>query len=172
MALDKNVVLIIAHQRFRDEELLKPKKILEDQGVSVTIASSSLETATGMLGATVKPDILLKDINVDDYDAVVFVGGGGAQEYWNNPNAHAIAKKAFESNKLVCAICIAPVTLANAGLLEGRRATVWHSEGNAIKAKGAVYTGADVEVDGNIITSEGPSSADKFGWAIIDALKG
>ncbi|MFH1774816.1 MAG: DJ-1/PfpI family protein [Methanobacteriota archaeon] len=166
------VLMIIASQRFRDEELLKPKKVLEEQGVEVTIASSSLETATGMLGAKVKPDILLRDARVEDYDAVIFVGGTGAQEYWNDSLAHSIARKAAESKKLLGAICIAPVTLANAGLLAGRKATVWSSEVGKIKSKGANYTGAGVEIDGKIITADGPGSAEKFGWAIANSLKG
>lgn len=165
------VVMIIASQRFRDEELLKPKRVLEEQGIKVTIASSSLETAVGMLGAKVKPDILLKDARVEDYDAIIFVGGIGAQEYWNDVLAHSIARKAVESKKLLGAICIAPVTLANAGLLAGRKATVFSSEVSKIKAKGANYTGAGVEIDGRIITADGPSSAEKFGAAIANALK-
>ncbi len=167
----KKALLIIASQKFRDEEFLKPKKILEEGGVKVTVASSSLETATGMLGAKVKPDILLEDVNVDDYDAIVFVGGSGASEYWNNPLAHSIARKAEEKGKLLCAICIAPVTLANAGLLEGKRATVFGSEIDKIKAGGAVYTGAGVEKDGRIITGQGPEYAPDFGKAILEALR-
>ncbi|MBI5253377.1 MAG: DJ-1/PfpI family protein [Euryarchaeota archaeon] len=165
------VVMIIASQRFRDEELLKPKRVLEEQGVKVTIASSSLETAVGVLGAKVKPDILLRDVKVEDYDAVIFVGGTGAQEYWNDSLAHSIARKAGESKKLLGAICIAPVTLANAGLLAGRKATVFSSEVSKIKAKGANYTGTGVEIDGRIITADGPGSAEKFGAAIANALK-
>lgn len=165
------VLMIIASQRFRDEELLKPRRVLEEQGIKVTVASSSLETAAGMLGAKVKPDILLRDVKVEDYDAVVFIGGTGAQEYWNDALAHSIAKKAASLNKLLCAICIAPVTLANAGLLSGRKATVFSSEVGKIESRGANYTGVGVEIDGNIITADGPSSAEKFGVAIANALK-
>jgi len=71
--------MVIASQDFRDEELLTPKEILENKGVKVTIASSSLDTATGMLGAKVKPDILIEDVNVNDFDAVIFVGGAGGE---------------------------------------------------------------------------------------------
>lgn len=163
----KKVVMIIARNNFRDEELEIPKDIFEKQGAKVTIASSSLSKATGMLGLVVKPDILLSDVKVEDYDAVIFVGGSGASEYWNNQTAHSIAKKTLDSNKLLCAICIAPVTLANAGVLKGRKATVWPSEKGKL---GSSYTGASVEIDGNIITADGPASATKFAQAIVSAL--
>ena len=71
----KKAVMIIAQSNFRDEELLKPKEVLEKNGVIVTVASSSLKESTGMLGAKVKPNILFTNINVADYDAVIFVGG-------------------------------------------------------------------------------------------------
>jgi protease I len=167
----KKVVLIIAHENFRDEEFLEPKAVLESNGVEVTVASSSMGPARGMLGAVAEPDTLIDDISVSDYDAVVFVGGSGSSEYFNNPTAHSIAQEAAASGKLLGAICIAPSTLANAGLLEGRKATSYPSEEGNLKSKGATFTGSGVEIDGKIITSDGPSSAEQFGQALLDALK-
>jgi len=166
----KKVLMIIASQNFRDEELLKPRDLFIKEGMEVVLASSSLEISRGMLGATVKPDILINNIKVEDFEAIIFVGGTGASEYWNNPIAHKIVKEAVSLNKLICAICIAPVTLANAGILDGKKATVFRSEVKAIKRKGAIYTGKAVEVDGNIITAEGPQAAEEFGKTIINLL--
>ena len=166
----KKAVMIIAQNNFRDEELLKPKEVLEKNGVTVTVASSSLKESTGMLGAKVKPNILFTNINVADYDAVIFVGGSGASEYWDNPTAHKIANEANNAKKIVGAICIAPVTLAKAGLLKDKKATTFSSTINDIKSAGAKYTGAEVEIDGNIITASGPAAAQKFGETIVKAL--
>jgi protease I len=166
----KKVLMIIAHSNFRDEELQEPKRILEQQGAKVTIASSSVGSAKGMLGATVKPDILIDQANVADYDAVIFIGGTGASEYWDNPKAHDIARTTLEANKILGAICIAPVTLARAGVLDEKRATVFGSERSKLEAAGCNYTGKDVEIDGNIITGNGPGAARKFGEAIAKAL--
>jgi len=169
-AKGKKAVMLIAQNNFRDEELLKPKEVLEKNGVIVTVASSSLKESTGMLGAKVKPDILFTNINVADYDAVIFVGGSGASEYWDNPTAHKIANEANNAKKIVGAICIAPVTLAKAGLLKDKKATTFSSTINDIKSAGAKYTGAEVEIDGNIITASGPAAAQKFGETIVKAL--
>ena len=167
----KKVLMIIAERNFRDEELLKPKKILEDRGVEVTVASTSLQNVRGMLGATVKPDILLSSVEVQDYDVITFVGGSGASQYWNDPLAHSIAQEAVEKGKILGAICIAPVTLANAGVLSGKKATVFSSEISKLEAKGAIYTGKPVQVEGKIITGEGPQAAEQFGEAIVKALE-
>ena len=166
----KKILLIIANNGFRDEELLKPKKIFEENGFKPVIASTSLNTAQGMLGAKVKPDILISEVNVDDYEAVVFVGGVGASGYWNDPLAHKIANEFYNKGKIVSAICIAPVTLANAGLLKNKKATVWESEAGQIKNKGAQYTGKPVEKDGKIITASGPFAAEEFGRVILEEL--
>ncbi len=55
--MDKKVLMIIAHENFRDEELLTPKQIFEKNGIKVTIASTDTTPAKGMLGAVVKPDV-------------------------------------------------------------------------------------------------------------------
>ena len=166
----KKVVMIIASKNFRDEEYLEPKKILTEAGATVVTASSSLSQATGMLGAKVKPDILISDLNPDDYDAVIFVGGSGSDEYWENSVAHNIARKAIEKNKIVSAICIAPVTLANAGILTGKKVTAFPSVQGQISKSGAKYTGRPVEQDGKIITGSGPEAAHQFGETIKKAL--
>ncbi len=169
--MGKKVVMIIAKNGFRDEELQEPKTVLEKAGVKVVLASSSPGTAVGMLGARVKVEKTINEVSPSDYDAVIFVGGPGASEYWDDSVAHSIAKTANEQGRLVCAICIAPVTLARAGLLSGKKATVFSSEANQLKEAGAVYTGDGVEVDGNIITADGPASAKEFGKAILEKLK-
>jgi protease I len=166
----KKVVMIIAQNGFRDEELILPKEILEKAGIEVKIASKTLMQAEGMLGAKVKPDIMTSDIHASNFDAIIFVGGVGASEYWNDVASHTLIKQALGLNRIVAAICIAPVTLANAGVLKGRRATVWESEAGQLKAKGVNYTGKPVEKDGNIITASGPLAASEFGEEILKAL--
>lgn len=168
---NKSILMIIASQNFRDEELLKPKELFEKRGFKVTIASSSLNTATGMLGAKITPNLLINKVNVKDYDAVVFVGGTGATEYFNNPVALKIAQETIKQNKVLAAICIAPRILAEAGVLQNRKATVWSSEASALKRKGAIYTGEDVTVDGKIVTASGPHAAEAFAIAILKLLK-
>lgn len=168
---NKNILMIIASQNFRDEELLKPRELFEKRGFKVTIASSSLNTATGMLGAKITPNLLINKVNVKDYDAVVFVGGTGATEYFNNPVALKIAQETIKQNKVLAAICIAPRILAEAGVLQNRKATVWTSEASALKRKGAIYTGEDVTVDGKIVTASGPHAAEAFATAILKLLK-
>ncbi|MFH0913307.1 MAG: DJ-1/PfpI family protein [Candidatus Omnitrophota bacterium] len=167
----KKAVMIIPESDFRDEELKEPKDILERNNIEVKIASTTLNEVTGMLGAQVTPDIIITDIKIQDFDAIIFVGGGGSSQYWDDPLAHKLAQDAVSANKIVAAICIAPVTLARAGVLKGKRATVFSSEAKELKSEGANYTGRAVERDGNIITASGPTAARKFAEELVNALK-
>jgi protease I len=165
-------LFIIAPENFRDEELLKPKKILESEGIEVDVVSLRKGRIRGMLGSEVEVSKTIDEVDIEDYDAVILVGGIGATVFFDNEDVHRIFREAHESGKVVGAICISPVTLAKAGLLKGRRATVWHSEANTIKELGANYTGNPVEVDGGIVTANGPTAAEEFGKAIVKLLKG
>jgi protease I len=167
----KKVAMIIAHKGFRDEECLEPKKILEGYGVKVTIVSSSLKPSKGILGTVITPEILVDQTKVANFDGVLFIGGPGSSEYFDNPKAHLIAKEVINVGKVLGAICIAPTTLANAGVLQGKKVTSFPTEEENIKKKGAIWTGAPVEIDGKIITAQGPGAAKAFGEAVAEALK-
>ena len=170
----KKIVMIIAPAKFRDEELFHTREYLEEHGAEITVASKTTNTATGMMGGTSEVDITIDQIDPGAYDAVIFVGGGGSEVYFDDPKAHNIAKNAFKAKKLVCAICIAPSILAKAGLLDGRKATVWEGDKyvKILKSHGATYTGKKVTRHGRIITGNGPQAARRFAEKIGEQLEG
>lgn len=167
---NKKILMVIAPSNFRDEELKHPKQIFEDSGATVTIASTASE-ATGMLGMSISVDKDLKNVSAEDYDAIIFVGGSGASVYFNDEKALSLARDAYSKGKVIGAICIAPSILANAGILEGKKATAFSSEAENLRSKGADYTGEAVTQDDNIITASGPEFARQFGEAIAKALE-
>jgi protease I len=166
----KKIVMVIAAGDFRDEEYFEPKAVFEKNGYSVATASTVLDVVSGVKGGAVKPDILLKDVKPSNFDAIVFVGGSGAEQYWDDPVAHALAKDFLKGVKITSAICIGPVILARAGVLRNKKATVFESESGQLADYGSQYTGKDVESDGLIITAAGPFAAKEFGEKIVAAL--
>jgi protease I len=169
---ERMVLFIIAPKDYRDEECFYTKEEIETRGITAVIASTSPGEKSGMLGGTIKAEIALSEAKPEDYDAVVFVGGTGSSVYFNDPLAHKIAKEAYSAGKIVGAICIAPVILANAGILKGKKATVYPADAgiSALKKAGASYTGKLVEADGRIITGSGPEAAREFGKRIAAAI--
>lgn len=164
------VLMVVAPKNFRDEEAFEPKKVLEEKGFEVEITSKGVTEAQGMLGGRLGVDKDLGQVNVDDYEAVVFIGGTGASVYFNDQPALSLAKQAVQKEKVVGAICIAPSILANAGILEGKRVTSFPSEAENLKSKGAEYTGEGVTVDGKLVTAQGPNYATEFGKKIVETL--
>jgi len=162
----KKVVFIIVQNGFRDEELQKPKDLLEDRGFEVAVAAPKKETAVGKLGAEVEPDLSWDDIKVDDFDAIIYVGGPGMKENLDDPKLMDLAQQFVNEGKIVSAICVAPSVLANAGLIMGKKVTAYPTEEENIINKGAEYTGMPVEVAGKIITAKNPDAAIEFGEKI------
>ena len=167
---EKRILMIIPLKGFWCEELKKPKEIFEQNGLSVTIASSAMKEAESIFGDTIKPDIVLKKVKVGQYDAIIFVGGEGAVQYWDDPHAHRLIKEALKKGKVLGAISISPITLANAKVLIGKKATVWPTLRNRLKWAGAIYTGEAVEIDGKIVTADRPDSVEEFANAILRVI--
>jgi len=167
------VLFVIAPLNFRDEELKIPKEIIEKKH-EIEIASNVKDKeAIGMFGMRAKVDINLEEAikKIDEYSAVIFVGGAGAQVYFDDEKAHSIARMAYNKGRIVAAICIAPSILAKAGILKGKKATVWDGKFiKIIETNGAIYLNKSVVVDGRIVTANGPAAAKEFGETILKML--
>jgi len=170
MSTPKKIVIIIAFNRFQDKEYTPPKQIFSKAGILVTTASTQLGLATGKLGEKEKVDITLDQVKVSDYDAILFIGGPGSFDLYDNPTCHQIAQDTIHQGKILAALSAAPGIIANAGVLKGKKATMFEDTG-ILAQNGATYTGNDVEIDGRIITATGPDTAKAWAEAILEALK-
>lgn len=169
------IAIIIAFRNFRDEEYFIPKEVFEGAGAKITTFSTVVGTAIGVQGGEADVEKTLEEFNASDFDAVVFVGGAGARNLMDNTDAHRIAQQTVEAGKVLAAICIAPTILAKAGVLFGKKATVWSSsmDKSAVKIlreEGALYEEGPVVVDGKIVTANGPAAAREFAQKLLEAL--
>lgn len=168
----KKAALIVPSQNFREEELFETKRALDAAAIQTVIASTRIGILRGMLGRMTEANRLVGQLRVENFDAIIFIGGLGAVEYVANPAALNLAREAVRQRKILAAIDTAPTILANAGVLTGVRATSFLSERNRLILSGAIYTGIPVEQDRLIITSSGPAASIQFGRAIADVLTG
>jgi len=168
----KRAALIVASQNFREEEFFETKRALDAAGVQTVIASTRIGTLRGMLGRITEANALIGQLNVNDYDAIIFIGGPGAVEYVANPIALNLAREAIRNRKTLAAIGTAPTILANAGVLTGVRTTSQLTERNILVLAGALYTGLPVEEDRMVITGRDTGAAMQFGRKIADTLVG
>jgi len=159
--------LFVIFDQFEELEYGEPRAVLEKQGVNISVASSGSRSVAGYMGKKVQPDVMLSEVHTADYDAIVFIGGYNYDE--SNADAIRIAQEAVAQDKIVAAICVAPITLAKAGVLKDKRATSSMSF-SRLKAAGAIYTSESVARDGRLITGNGPAASHNFGKAIAAAL--
>lgn len=167
----KNILMVIAPRDFRDEEFNIPKEIFIDNGYKITVGSIQSGEAIGANGTKTKIDIVASDVDVNQYDAVVFVGGPGMQQILDDDSLKMLAQKFNVSGKLVSAICVAPAILAKAGLLKNKKATGFTDVKSDIENNGGKYIDSPVAIDGNIITANGPKASNEFAKEIIKYLQ-
>ena len=167
------VLIVIAPEKFRDEEFTVPAAVLQKAGIGYDIASTRRGSCTGMLGAKTNATLSFDEVDPKSYAGILIVGGGGAQSYlWEDEVLGEMVKNFQASAKVVAAICLAPVVLARAGILKGKKATFFGSPLSIreMNAGGAVPVDKEVVSDNRIITANGPAAAKEFAETFIRTL--
>ncbi|MFH1823061.1 MAG: DJ-1/PfpI family protein [Patescibacteria group bacterium] len=171
MLKSKKILMVIAPKDFRDQEYLDPRKVFDKNGLEVKVASIQRGRSVGAEGTEVNIDLTISQVNENDFDAVVFIGGPGMLAIIDDDSLQILAKKFYQAGKLTTAICVAPAILAKAGIINGKKATAWSGSQADLEAGGAIITNEPVTIDENIITASGPAAAHDFAEKIISALE-
>ena len=169
--LVKSVLIVIAAQDFRDEEFNEPYTLFTKSGAKVVVASTDTLPAKGMLGKVVKPDISFEQVMTDSFDILIVVGGTGCKTLWDNTLLHDIISEFHAADKIIAAICIAPVVLARAGILKDIEVTAFPSVKDDIGKCGGCFVDTDITVCNNIITGSGPKAAKDFAQTILSEVE-
>ncbi|MEI6841599.1 MAG: DJ-1/PfpI family protein [Methanomicrobiales archaeon] len=167
------VLIAIAPEKFRDEEFAEPIDALQKAGIAFDIASTRRGTCVGMFGARTTATLSFEEVEPEQYDGLVIVGGPGSQVHlWNDEMLVHLAKFFHKSGKVIAAICLAPVVLARAGVLKGKKATYFenHASDFEMKKGGTIIMKDPVVTDGRVITANGPLTAKEFGAAVVNNL--
>lgn len=172
----KKAVLVIAYRNFQDREYSATKEVLENGGMETKTASDKKGIAEGAAGLKVVADLLVEEVKPADFEAVIFIGGGGALEHLDNEISYNLIRETIKQNKILAAICISPVILAKAGALKDKKVTVWRDDFNKepvkiLQENGAEFIDKKVVADGKIITADGPEAAEEFGEIILKAIR-
>ena len=113
-----------------------------------------------------------------DYDALAIPGGFEEYGYYDQAyrqDTVGLIRAFHKAGKPVASICVGALALGNSGILEGKKATTYALSGGHRQKQLAGF-GADVQpdeqivVDGNIITSCGPSTAPGVAFQLLEML--
>jgi len=156
---------------FEEVEALTIVDVLRRCGVEVITAGLGSSPIEGAHQVKVIPDIDLDSLNIEDYDAFVLPGGApGYENLRKDQRVIDAVKRAFEEKKIVAAMCASPSVLSDAGVLRGKKATIYPGMEDELRKGGAEIKEDLVVQDGNIVTSRGPATAVFFALKLGEIL--
>src|SRR2546423_14290749 len=160
-------VLILTGDAAESLEVMYPYQRLKEEGYDVQIAATSkkklhfvvhdfepgYDTYTEKPGYSWDADLAFKDVSPADYAAVVIPGGRAPEYIRNDRDVQRITRPFVEEETPVAELCHAPLALAAAGVLKGRRTAAYPALEPDIKAAGATYVDSDAVVDGQMVSA-------------------
>jgi protein deglycase len=157
---------------FEEVEGLTVVDILRRANINTSIIGVEGKKVTGAHNITVISDKTLDDVTIDKLDAIILPGGApGFINLQNNKTVLSMIKEAYEKKKIVAAICASPSVLATAGIIEGKKVTIYQGMEEKIKKAGGIVQDDLVVVDDTIITSKGPATTMLFALKLVELLK-
>ena len=169
-------VAILATDGFEQDELLSPRKALDEAGATTEIISPSKEQQIKGWnftdwGEKVKVDVNVSKADPTDYDALLLPGGVmNPDKLRRNPVVLSFVKSFFQTGKPVGAICHGSWTLIDAGVVRGRKMTSWESLQTDLRNAGAEWVDQEVVVDNGLVTSRKPDDLPAFNAKLIEEV--
>ncbi len=169
-------VAILAADGVEQVELEQPRQTLSGAGATTTLVSLEDGEIQAMhhdidQGDTFPVDLTVGKASVEDFDALVLPGGAVNPDNLRvDDDAVAFVRDFVQSGKPVAAICHAPWSLVEAGVVESRRLTSYPSIRTDLRNAGADVVDEEVVVDGNLITSRSPDDLDAFCAMVVQAV--
>jgi len=155
---------------FEEIEAITIIDVLRRAGVEVDIVTLASMHVKGSHGVIVHADLFISNVNAGDYDLAVLPGGmPGSRNLQKNPTVIEIVRHLHEEDKIVAAICAAPLALQEAGVLTEDQFTMHPNVMNEVPL---ACTNDRVKVFGNVITGQASGAALTFALAIVERLFG
>jgi len=178
-------ILMVAGDAAESLEVLYPYQRLQEEGYDVQIAAPSkkklhfvvhdfepgYDTYTEKPGYSWDADLAFKDVKPDDYVALVIPGGRAPEYIRNDADLQKIIRHFFQQEKPVAQLCHAPLALAAAGVLKGRKTAAYPALAPDVKAAGAEFVDSGAVVDGQMVSARAWPDHPTWMRAFIRLLK-
>jgi deglycase len=169
-------VAFLAADMFEEVELAEPWKALEQAGAELELVSLKDGEIQGFnhydKAGSFKVDKSVEEASANDYDALVLPGGvGNPDNLRQDENAVQFVRDFFDQGKPVAAICHAPWTLIEAGVVRGRTVTSFPSLQTDLRNAGADWVDEEVHVDNGLVTSRKPDDIPAFNKKVIEEIR-
>ena len=175
--LKNKSVAILAADGFEQSELFSPREALQNAGADTAIVSLDSGQITGYDSSNQQPnqstnvDLTIDSADADDFTALLIPGGLKSPDALrSDERVQKFVRSFFADGKPVAAICHGPWVLVDAGVLEGRKMTSYHSIKQDLINAGARWTDEPVVVDQGLVTSRSPADLDRFNEKLVEEV--
>jgi protease I len=171
----KQVAFLVAGEGIEQVELTEPWKAVQEAGGTPKLVSPQSGEVQGFnhldRADTFPVDVAASEADVASFDALVLPGGVANPDALRmDKDAVAFVRSFVESGKTVAAICHAPWSLIEAGVVQGRTLTSFPSLQTDVRNAGGTWVDEEVVVDGNLITGRKPDDLKAFNSKLVEAL--
>lgn len=169
-------VAVLAANGFEQSELESPVKALRDAGAETVVVSLKPGKIKGWKdgdwGDEVSVDRTIDQVKADQFNALLLPGGVmNPDTLRTHEDVLTFVRDFFKQHKPVAAICHAPWTLINAGVIEGRKVTSYHTIKQDLINAGANWVDEEVVVDEGLVTSRSPDDLPAFNDKLCEEVE-
>lgn len=174
--LNNKIVAVLATHGFEQSELESPVKALQDAGAKTIVVSLKPGQINGWKdgdwGNAIDVDQTVDQVNAKDFNALLLPGGVmNPDTLRTNEAVLTLVRDFFKQHKPVAAICHAPWTLINAGVVKGRKLTSYHTVKQDLINAGANWVDQEVVVDQGLVTSRDPDDLPAFNDKLCEEVE-
>jgi protease I len=173
--LDGKRIAFLAADGVEQVELAQPWKAVQEAGGEpflVSLEAGEIQAFQHLdHGERFSVDGAVSEADADDFDGLVLPGGVASPDFLrSDEDAVSFVREFFERDKPVAAICHAPWTLVEAGVVRGRTVTSWPSLKTDLTNAGATWVDEQVQEDGNLLTSRKPDDLPAFCSKLVEKM--
>jgi protease I len=166
-----NKIIVFIEDNFRDEELVYPYYRFIEAGYDVRLVGpEAKKTYTGKFGLPMRSDLTPGQVDLDETAAIIIPGGFAPDRMRQDRAMVDLVKKAFDTCKIIAAICHGGWMLVEADICRGKDVTGFIAIATDLKNAGGNYLDKEVVVDGNLVTSRTPADLPAFCRAVIEMI--
>jgi len=162
---------ILVEDYFDERELIYPLYRLKELGFEVDLVGPELREYHGKQGFKVMANVQVDPSKATYYDLIWIPGGYAPDRLRRSKAVLEFVKKAYDSGKVVAAVCHAPWVLISAGIIKGKKVAAFHAIHDDVRNAGGVLVEGNVAVDGNLVTGTDPEAMPEMFKSIKKLLK-
>lgn len=170
MIQNSHILLFVAKDQFSDIEFTTIKNFLIQKRLKFSVVSDTNNYCRSDKNKLLVPDIKSYNLNINNFAALIIVGGNGILDYFENSFLKNLVISFKESKKILAAICNSPLLFDRFKILQNEVITCYHQNKHLIVNN--IFTNKSIIRKDNIIMVQSPNDTLEMMKLLLNILKG